>query len=100
MGEASHVDPKTQKPVLETKCWFRRDDDGRQTNVSLFISGAKSCAPPNQSAIVAGNKDCWTSEGFNYDTCCHHRVGVGGNPQCWDDMFNYDRCCLPDLDLI
>mmetsp|Transcript_25221 Transcript_25221/g.58028 ORF Transcript_25221/g.58028 Transcript_25221/m.58028 type:complete len:180 (-) Transcript_25221:51-590(-) len=81
----------------EQKCWLRKGDSGREP-AQDWISGARSCHPPNQEPMVMGNVECWI-DGFDYDTCCDPKHGPAGNSQCWDGLFNFDLCCFPREEL-
>eukprot|EP00927_Polykrikos_kofoidii_P027327 TRINITY_DN24083_c0_g2_i1.p1 TRINITY_DN24083_c0_g2~~TRINITY_DN24083_c0_g2_i1.p1 ORF type:complete len:211 (-),score=26.15 TRINITY_DN24083_c0_g2_i1:25-657(-) len=79
----------------KTKCWFRVSDNGRKAGQKGFVTGDRSCSPPEQKAIVRGDPSCWMQD-FDYNVCCRLRWGAGGNPPCWTHGFHYDRCCLPE----
>jgi len=76
------------------KCWLRIGDAGRETGKG-WVSGGRSCVPPDTKALTMGNAACWDSSVGYGDCCDFDRYGPTGNDLCWDATYNFDRCCIP-----
>eukprot|EP00927_Polykrikos_kofoidii_P077854 TRINITY_DN74758_c0_g1_i1.p1 TRINITY_DN74758_c0_g1~~TRINITY_DN74758_c0_g1_i1.p1 ORF type:complete len:173 (+),score=19.22 TRINITY_DN74758_c0_g1_i1:3-521(+) len=79
------------------KCWLRTGDAGRET-ADGWISGSKSCHPPEATVIPLGRPECFV-DGIRYEQCCAPWFRPTGNLGCWKGVYNYDNCCFPALDL-
>ncbi|CAL1151345.1 unnamed protein product [Cladocopium goreaui] len=44
------------------------------------------------ASVSAAPATCWVN-GFSREFCCDPSHGHGGNPACWDSIFQYEPCC-------